>query len=434
MFYLRSKPTYSLCVLQLIFVTFAPKVLLQKRTNTMKKFLLVLSLVCIAFLSGCSNDSDSTVTPEPEEPVAVKPAVTTLEPVFSAQKIRFRGNITNQGDNGYRERGVCWSNNANPLKGSENYVVADGSGTGEYFADYNLGLGRFTMGETYNIRAFVVDHNGETIYGNNLSMTLPNSFTVTLLSITDIITQGAILKANVLSNSVEFSTVPHKGFLISTNSTPTVDNTTVNEDTTNSLGDFQLTAGTLSPNTTYYARAYAYNNSNNIIYSNITTFKTTGYRGASGGYVFYDKGTASDGWRYLEVSPTELRYNNSTQIKFGCTGTSVFQTQSSLGSGKINTAMILSACNEANCAARVCDNYSVNGLDDWYLPSRDELAYIYTSLNSLMNLGTSTNQVYWSSTEYDGATAFVYNLYYGFGPAFGVSKSNNGLVLAVRQF
>lgn len=401
----------------------------------MKKILLILSIIFITLISACSNDSDNTVTqPEPEEPEAVLPAVTTLEPLINSQRIRFRGNITNEGDNGYRERGVCWSNNTNPLKGSDNYVVADGSGTGEYFSDYYLGLGRFTMGETYNIRAFVVDHNGGVIYGNNLTMTMPNSFTVTMTSVTDIITLGATFKASVVSNSTEYTTIPHKGFLIGTNSTPTLENTTKNEDASNALGDFMLSSGTLSPNTTYYARAYGYNNSNNVIYSNIITFKTVGYRGASGGYVFYDKGVVSDGWRYLEASPAELRYNNNTLIRFGCTGTSVFQTQRSLGTGKTNTARILAVCTEANCAARVCDNYSVNGIEDWYLPSTDELGYIYQSLNSLMDLGTSTNQVYWSSSEYDAGTAFVYNLYYGFGPGFGVSKSNTGLVLAVRQF
>jgi hypothetical protein len=401
----------------------------------MKKIFLILSLLFIAFISGCSNDSNNNVTPqEPEVPEAVLPAVTTLEPLINSQRIRFRGNITNEGDNGYQQRGVCWGNNTNPIKGSGNYVVADGSGTGEYFADYGLLLGDFTMGETYNIRAFVVDNNGGIIYGNNLAMNMPNSFTVTMVSITDIIALGGILRANVTSNSSEYTTVPHKGFLISTNSTPTLENTSKNEDASNALGDFVLDHKALSPNTTYYARAYAYNNSNKIIYSDITTFKTVGYRGASGGYVFYDKGAVSDGWRYMEVSPAELRYSNSTLMKFGCTGTSVFQTQRSVGTGKTNTIRILTTCTEANCAAKVCDDYSINGVDDWFLPSVDELGFIYKSLNTLMTLGTSNNQTYWSSSEYSASNAYTYNLYYNTLLGGGVSKSNTNQVFAVRQF
>ena len=47
----------------------------------------------------------------------------------------------------------------------------------------------------------------------------------------------------------------------------------------------------------------------NIIPANTKTF-SVGDVGPAGGYVIYDKGSYSDGWRYLEVSPTNLVIGN----------------------------------------------------------------------------------------------------------------------------
>jgi formylglycine-generating enzyme required for sulfatase activity len=61
-------------------------------------------------------------------------------------------------------------------------------------------------------------------------------------------------------------------------------------------------------------------------------------RGPAGGFVFYDKGSYSDGWRYLECSPVDapstVRYN-SVKSPNGLS--------EALGSGKKNTEIILSS-------------------------------------------------------------------------------------------
>jgi hypothetical protein len=48
-------------------------------------------------------------------------------------------------------------------------------------------------------------------------------------------------------------------------------------------------------------------------------------------------------------------------------------------------------------AAQACDALSIKGFDDWFLPSRDELNYMYGNLH-LRALGNFTNDWYWSST------------------------------------
>ena len=86
--------------------------------------------------------------------------------------------------------------------------------------------------------------------------------------------------------------------------------------------------------------------------------------GPAGGYVFYDKGYYSDGWRYLEASPE------------------VFET-------KPNSVFI--------------DNYRYGGYDDWYLPSLFEatqmLTLWYKGQDPLVSSEDGWGwEGYWSST------------------------------------
>jgi hypothetical protein len=48
-------------------------------------------------------------------------------------------------------------------------------------------------------------------------------------------------------------------------------------------------------------------------------------------------------------------------------------------------------------AAQACDALEINGFDDWFLPSRDELHYMYGNLH-MRNLGGFSLDWYWSST------------------------------------
>ena len=92
------------------------------------------------------------------------------------------------------------------------------------------------------------------------------------------------------------------------------------------------------------------------------------------------------------------------------------------------------SCSAANCAAKICDDYSVAGLSDWFLPSLYEMSAMSSSLVNFYPLGTQTNQTFWTSTQYDANNANVVNGYYNFAPGFGVSKNNNNLVRPVRRY
>ena len=132
-----------------------------------------------------------------------------------------------------------------------------------------------------------------------------------------------------------------------------------------------------------------------------------GDTGPAGGLIFYDKGSLTDGWQYLEAAPYGW-YNSGDDplLPWGGSGTSVGNTSTLLETGEANTALIVTALGAGTYAAKVCDDYSVvvDGMtyDDWFLPSREELSRMYTELNSI---GGFTAYHYWSSSELSATDA-----------------------------
>ena len=86
----------------------------------------------------------------------------------------------------------------------------------------------------------------------------------------------------------------------------------------------------------------------------------------------------------------------------------VLYQQCAVGTGKANTqATMVQANNRGGgfgWAAQACDALAINGFDDWFLPSRDELHYMYGNLH-MRNLGGSSLDWYWSSTDEGAAYA-----------------------------
>jgi hypothetical protein len=104
-----------------------------------------------------------------------------------------------------------------------------------------------------------------------------------------------------------------------------------------------------------------------------------GDRGPAGGWVFYDKGNYSNGWRFLEVAPREIeksldKNNYGEKIR----GTDKKENQQ-IGSGKQNTEIIIQANQNYQKdyqiikAASICVSLELNWFKDWFLPSSGEL-------------------------------------------------------------
>ena len=141
--------------------------------------------------------------------------------------------------------------------------------------------------------------------------------------------------------------------------------------------------------------------------------------GPAGGYIFYDKGNNSNGWRYLEAAP-----NHIGGIPWGCFGTFTNLTADSIGSGLNNTQVIGQACGPNN-ATQQCLNYTFNGYSDWFLPSIDELVEMFTNLwaNGIGNFNAPNGQ-YWSSSDFSSEGARIVSIDGMFPPNFNVGDDN----------
>jgi len=122
---------------------------------------------------------------------------------------------------------------------------------------------------------------------------------------------------------------------------------------------------------------------------------TVGQRGPAGGIVFFDKGSYSDGWRFLEAAPV------STEFTAPWGNVDVRGTSTALGFGRSNTQAIVRALSNAGLvgqAAQVADSLVYGGFNDWFLPSSDELDWMFRNLRE-RGLGGFANATYWSSSQ-----------------------------------
>jgi hypothetical protein len=141
-----------------------------------------------------------------------------------------------------------------------------------------------------------------------------------------------------------------------------------------------------------------------------------------GGIIFYIDGTGLHGL----IAATA---DQSTTVSWGCNGTTIGGTSTAIGKGQANTTTIVNSCSTAGIAARICNDLVLNGYDDWFLPSKDELNLMYVQQTTI---GGFTGPFYWSSSEYNSSHAWGQNF------INGLPKSNNksdvDYVRAVRAF
>lgn len=149
--------------------------------------------------------------------------------------------------------------------------------------------------------------------------------------------------------------------------------------------------------------------------------------GPAGGIIFYDKGSYSDGWRYLEAA----RVDQSTGIKWYNGSYVSVTTQTDIGSGKANTAAIIAAQGPGQYAASLCDQLVLGGYDDWFLPSKDELNAMYKNLAE-SDLGGFASEYYWSSSQH--SSDYACDQGFGSGTQYNSSKYHTYSVRAIRAF
>ncbi|MEX2456867.1 MAG: DUF1566 domain-containing protein [Balneolaceae bacterium] len=183
----------------------------------------------------------------------------------------------------------------------------------------------------------------------------------------------------------------------------------------------------------FIALPFAFLSTSEISFTNITDSIFPGHqqeyqigeRGPAGGTIFHDKGSYSNGWRYLEVAPS-----HQGDTKWGCNGLSI-STGTDVGSGKSNTQQIVSNCDDYSTAAEITENLRLGGNTDWYLPSREELNLIYRNLHAKRE-GPMMDTRYWSSSQYNENEAWAQ--FFGDGRKIQASTDLTFRVHAIRSF
>jgi len=124
---------------------------------------------------------------------------------------------------------------------------------------------------------------------------------------------------------------------------------------------------------------------------------------SNGGYIFYIDETGEHG---LVCAPSDLHQASSwgNCSPSGAAGKAI-------GTGRNNTEDIVKGCPETSSAARLCSDFVLEGYNDWFLPSVNELQLMYRNLHE-KGLGGFKETYYWSSTQ-DKFGAWVVNFYYG---------------------
>jgi hypothetical protein len=140
--------------------------------------------------------------------------------------------------------------------------------------------------------------------------------------------------------------------------------------------------------------------------------------GPAGGIIFYDKGNDQGGWRYLETVPDGYEF---TAI-WGLGYHALDGLSTAIGTGKRNTEIIVLALKSASSntdefdyyeryykdkAADICVGLNINGYNDWFLPSIDELRMMYE--NVFKEYRINHYAVYWSSSDDSDESTWFYN-------------------------
>jgi Protein of unknown function (DUF1566) len=101
-----------------------------------------------------------------------------------------------------------------------------------------------------------------------------------------------------------------------------------------------------------------------------------------------------------------------------------------IGTGQSNTTTITAAQGTGNYGAKICDELTLNGYSDWFLPSRDELNELYLQK---AKVGGFTNDFYWSSTENDEERVWG-QLFSNGSQSSDLAKSNQLVIRPIRAF
>ncbi len=139
-----------------------------KRKNKCLFFSLLVIIVSLFIIVGCSDDETDPVNP---------PTLTTLAVTeITETSAKSGGNVTDDGGSEITARGVVWSTDVNPSLDDHIGMTQDGTGSGVFLSE----ITDLSSATTYYIRAYSTNSAG-TSYGNDVMFeTIQSVFVLTL--------------------------------------------------------------------------------------------------------------------------------------------------------------------------------------------------------------------------------------------------------------
>jgi hypothetical protein len=295
--------------------------------------------------------------------------------------------------------------------------------TGNMSTNVSANITGLSGGTGYHFRIKAVNFIGTSYSDDKTFATLgqvPSVWTVAATFMTSTSAQlNGTVNANYFAATVTFeygATISY-GNTITTNQSPIAGNANINVSA-------NITGLILA--TVYHYRIKAIN-SLGTTYGVDMTFTPVYSLGENlfGGLVFYIDITGQHG---LVCAPTD----QSITANWGCYNIEIAgATGTNVGTGYQNTIDIVFGCSTVGNAAQICYDLTLNGYDDWFLPSILELDLMNTNLKN-KGIGSFANDWYISSSQTGISTAYFFNFNNGF--PYNSYKSYNAYCRAVRVF
>jgi hypothetical protein len=366
--------------------------------------------------------------------IITKPATTLLSTSVVAGI-----EILNDGGGNVLSRGICWSTSPSPVMNilGSDYLMDTTTTTIPFKSWKVTGL---LPGTTYYLRAFATN-NAFSLgyqYGDEISFKTLDIPTLSSTNAASAITgTTATSGGNITADGASEVTV--RGLCWNVSGNPTIaDSKTTDGGTGTGLFTSNMTG--LIPGTVYFVRAYATNAIGTAYGSQVSflTPKATYTIGETlqGGKIAYiyqsgDPGYVAGETHGIIVAPSAqsagVIWGDIYAPITGADGTA-------LGTGKQNTIDIVATQSLdifplETSAAQICNNLVLNGYNDWWLPSIDELKKLYPNRTAIGLVDVT----YWSSSETTTtANASVFSMIGGYTDVN--PKSTSRAVIAIRYF